>query len=223
MERSFWQSRWDSGQTGFHLERVNPCLTRYWPELTEGEGRVLVPLCGKSHDLDWLAQYGHEVYGVEFVPLAVEQYFGERGLTPEIQRRGAFVVHQAGAVALLVGDFFALNEQVLEPCQLIYDRAALVAVAPEQRRRYVEQLWRSSASGARLLLVNFVHDIGSGPPFSIPQAELEEVTSGYFSLELAGEREILEAEPRFRERGATFLREQVWFGRRLARVSGADV
>lgn len=54
-------------------------------DLAQGS-RVFVPLCGKSLDMIWLAQQGHEVIGVELSPVAVEDFFRENGLNP-VQRR----------------------------------------------------------------------------------------------------------------------------------------
>ena len=59
MQPEFWHDRWQRNQIGFHQEQVNPCLERLWPQLELPRGaRVLVPLCGKSLDLSWLAAIG---------------------------------------------------------------------------------------------------------------------------------------------------------------------
>ncbi len=215
MEHSFWSSRWQSGRTGFHRAQVNPNLIEYWAELAGEEGRVLVPLCGKSNDLEWLAQRGHEVEGVEFVDKAVESFFEERQIEPERAERGGVSSLSKDNLRLVVGDFFRLSSEHVPACDWIYDRAALVAIAPERRRDYVQQLHRLSAPGAKMLLVNFVHDTGSGPPFSIETPELKRHCDSLFELELRSERDIMSEEDRFSDRGATFLLEQVWFCRRL--------
>ena len=44
---------------------------------------VLVPLCGKSRDLLWLAQHDFRVTGIEISPIAVEGFFRENGLEAE--------------------------------------------------------------------------------------------------------------------------------------------
>ncbi|MGC9460848.1 thiopurine S-methyltransferase, partial [Vibrio genomosp. F10 str. 9ZD137] len=52
----FWHSKWAANQIGFHLEDVNPLLIQYWPKTQpKRSDSVLVPLCGKSEDLVWLA------------------------------------------------------------------------------------------------------------------------------------------------------------------------
>ena len=60
----------------------------YWTQVTGGsEGTVLVPLCGKSLDMIWLAQQGHRVIGVELSDVAVESFFSENGLEAQWQER----------------------------------------------------------------------------------------------------------------------------------------
>src|SRR5262245_668901 len=63
MNQHFWDERWRAGQTGFHLSEVNPNLVRHHERLgpANPRSRVLVPLCGKSIDLAWLAARGHDV------------------------------------------------------------------------------------------------------------------------------------------------------------------
>src|SRR5690606_22020225 len=70
MHADFWLERWREGRTHFHLERVTPLLQKYWPGLGLPKGsKVLVPLCGKTLDMVWLAEQGHKVLGVELSPL----------------------------------------------------------------------------------------------------------------------------------------------------------
>src|SRR5215510_8607601 len=69
MNSEYWINRWNQNQTGFHLKGVNPLLTQFWPSIAESEegpGSVLVPLCGKTQDLMWLAEEEHDVFVVEF-------------------------------------------------------------------------------------------------------------------------------------------------------------
>jgi thiopurine S-methyltransferase len=221
MNHDFWLERWKLGQLGFHRDSPHPLLQRFWPELGVSGGRVLVPLCGKSTDLDWLAARDHDVVGVEFVPQAVEDYFAERGLTPEREQRESFPVAKNGRVCLIVGDFFAVHAGVTGVCDAAYDRGAWVAIAPEDREKYVARIHSLLRPGGRILLVNFEHDVGSGPPHSIPQNKLEALWKG-FSLELHLEHDILVDEPRFRERGATHFLEQAWLGTRDVSLSRAD-
>ena len=51
------------------------------------------------------------------------------------------------------------------------------------------------------------HDMDGGPPFSVPEAELRAKCASLFSCERIDERDILPEEPRFRERGASRVRD----------------
>jgi len=217
MEHGFWKARWDEMRIGFHQDSVNPWLAQYGEKLGP-PGRVLVPLCGKSLDLAYLADAGHEVVGVEFVEKAVEQFFRERGTVPSRAARGDALVLEAEPITLLVADFFQLSAETLGPISAIYDRAALVAIEPERRGEYIEHLRSLAAASAvreprpALLLINFVHDMPAGPPFSIPEAELRTLLDHRFTMSKLEDQDVLDQESNFRKRGATFLREQVWAG-----------
>lgn len=215
MEKSFWRERWAAGQIGFHLVDVNPMLERFWPGVATEGGRVLVPLCGKSVDLTWLAQRGQEVVGVEFVAQAADEYFVERGVEASRKEVEGFTVLRGGGVSIAVADFFRVHSGVTGISDTVYDRAAWMAIAPEDRRKYTQQIRALVRPGARLLLVNFLHDTGTGPPFSIENDEVRATWEG-FSLELRFERDALDDDPVVRARGGTRLREQVWIGVALA-------
>lgn len=93
MDEGFWQRRWARNEIGFHLNEVNPYLRRHWPNLRLAEGaRVLVPLCGKSLDMAWLAEQGFAVLGVELSERAVEDFFAEQGLTADVSVQGQYKV-----------------------------------------------------------------------------------------------------------------------------------
>jgi hypothetical protein len=57
-----WLGRWAEGRTGWHEPAGNEGLKTYWPDVGK-PGSVLVPLCGKTPDLLWLAEIGHDVVG----------------------------------------------------------------------------------------------------------------------------------------------------------------
>jgi thiopurine S-methyltransferase len=210
MGHSFWIERWRAGQTAFHLDAPNPQLVRHALWMAPAPTRVLVPLCGKSVDLSWLAQQGNEVVGIEFVEEAARRYFAERGVVAEERRAGGHLVLRQGRVSIMVADILAAGVQALGPFGALYDRAALIALEPARHRAYLERLRRLSAPRARLLLVTAEHDLPAGPPFSITGAELERSSSGLFAAERVDVTDVLESEPRFRARGATRFHEEVW-------------
>jgi thiopurine S-methyltransferase len=208
MEAQFWLDRWREGVTGFHQERVTPLLPKYWPGLEVAPGgRVLVPLCGKTLDMVWLAQQGHPVLGVELSPLAVEQFFTGNGLAPSVHSTEAGDLYRAGNIEILCGDIFALDAATLAGCAGVYDRAALIALPPGMRERYVQHVYGGLAPGARGLLItlDYEQDKMPGPPFAVGEDQVQALYAGHTALRRLDRRAMLDKEPKFAARGLTWL------------------
>ena len=180
-------------------------------------GRVLVPLCGKSLDLMWLAGRGHEVTGVELSELACEQFFSEQGLVPETSSSGAFKAYEAGGVRLLCGDVFQLTPEDIGEVSAWYDRAALIALSPEQRPAYERVMAQVLPSGARGLLIGLAYPPHekAGPPFPVPESEVTDTWGADFELEVLERADVVDDEPRFRQAwGLTELIQTLYVLRR---------
>lgn len=213
MQPDFWLQRWQQGQIGFHRGEVMPLLQKHWPALQlPPASKILVPLCGKTLDMHWLAAQGHHVLGVELSPLAVEQFFAEAGLVPErhVSRNGEHFV--AGPIEIILGDAFALDDTQLADVAAIYDRAALIALPPELRRRYRDTVYSRLPAGCRGLLITLEYPQAekSGPPFSVDPHEVDELFHIHWQTELLERRDILAAEPSFRAEGVTALGTAVY-------------
>ena len=77
----FWHNRWHTQQIGWHRAVYNDMLLKHWPSINAVEGsEVIVPLCGKSLDMLWLAEQGYSVVGLEMVEEAVMAFFKENSL-----------------------------------------------------------------------------------------------------------------------------------------------
>jgi thiopurine S-methyltransferase len=174
MDKDFWLARWQSNQIGFHEGAPNTLLVEHFAALGVPEGgRVFVPLCGKSQDMLWLRAQGYTVVGAELSRLAVEQFFAEAGLTPEVTAAGTLHRFAAEGFTLFQGDIFELDAATLGPVDAVYDRAALVALPPDLRPRYTQHMV-ALTGGAPQLLVTFSYDQSQlpGPPFSVDDAEV---------------------------------------------------
>jgi thiopurine S-methyltransferase len=176
MDPDFWQGRWREGKIGFHEGAPNAYLRAHLPALGQAR-RVLVPLCGKAEDLAFLASDeggAREVVGVELVEDAVRAFFAEHGWTPSREVSGALVRYTHGRITVFAGDLFATTPNVLGPLDGWYDRAALIALPPELRGRYVAHVRSLLSPGAHGLVVTVAYPqaLRAGPPFSVPDEEL---------------------------------------------------
>lgn len=179
MDPEFWRARWAEGRIGWHRDSPNPQLVEHGRVL-DGAQRVLVPLCGKSRDLAWIAARpdAPAVVGVELVEEAARVFFEENDL-PSRRVEDEGVRYRGDAVEIVVGDFFAVGADALGRFDACFDRAALVAMPSDQRPRYVAHLRSLLQPGARVLLVTFVHDAPpDSPPFSVPEDEVRALYEG---------------------------------------------
>lgn len=208
MDADFWKQRWVEGQIGFHRDEVHPDLLAYGEDLTDGAG-VLVPLCGKSLDLLWLAERVPTV-GVELSEIAVRQLFTEHGLKPEIESFGPITRYRSGQLVVLQGDLFEVTTEHLPfPVDRCWDRAALVALDPARRPRYAARLPALLRAPWRILLNAFTYDpdVMDGPPHSVPEVEVRALYAPAV-VDVLDERD--ELTERFAQRGHTWWRTQVY-------------
>ena len=203
MNPEFWQNRWDNNQIGFHQPKVNPKLMQFFDKLqlnlqsdkqqSEQQtcSRILVPLCGKTVDISWLAKQGLDVVGIELAQPAVEQLFNDLDTTPTITPHGKVTHYHAQYaeqnIDIWQGDIFDVPAEKIGQVDAIYDRAALVALPDEQpdclRTRYTQQLIQLSDS-AKQLLLTFDFKSVSPPPFMVTPEMLERYYAKHYQIEL---------------------------------------
>jgi thiopurine S-methyltransferase len=197
-DNQLWLQCWRDQHTDFHQREVNPLLSRFWPSLKLAHGsRVFVPLCGKSLDMLWLAQQGHEVLGVELSPVAVEDFFRENGLHPVKKQQGEFTLWNDGKLTILCGDYFALSRSDIGHFDTVYDRAALTALPENIRSHYVVQLQRLVSDTAMVFLLT-VEDAAENATMTQANGVDEEIKTLYlsgFEIDLAYVESVFEPDP----------------------------
>lgn len=206
MEPNFWHERWQNNQIGFHEAEANALLVTHFAALALPVGsRVFVPLCGKTRDIAWLLDQGHQVAGAELSRIAVMQLFVDLGVQPDITPVGRMEQFSAPGIDVFVGDIFDLTAKMLGRVHATYDRAALVALPAEMRARYALHLAQITATAPQLLIC-FEYDQSqmTGPPFSISPAEVERVHGGQYAMTLLAKTHAAFA------RGAIPAQEAVW-------------
>jgi thiopurine S-methyltransferase len=197
-DNALWQQCWLDRQIDFHQKEINRLLTRFWCGLNLAQGsRVLVPLCGKSLDMIWLAQQGHEVIGLELSPLAVRAFFRENRMQPSRRKFGKFTLWQYNNISILCGDYFAVTRADLGCIDVVYDRAALTALPEDIRRLYVAHLKLIIPAACKVFLLT-VEDADEGETREVTQGTSAEITALYsdaFEIELAHVESVLEPAP----------------------------
>ena len=240
MEPKYWQEQWQKGKIGFHQSDVNKRLMKLWPQLnlpetqesssgpsvdslplssqgsSPGNNCVLVPLCGKSIDMLWLHEQGHQVLGIELSEKAVKAFFEENQFSCTIDHIDGFIrytgTEAAAGITLLVGDYFALTPAHTVHCTRLYDRAALIALEPATRSSYVEQLAKLMPAQAKGLLLAISYDQSKmqGPPFSVSDDEVYHLMTEKFDIQELAHYSGPERVGNLAERGLETLDERAY-------------
>ncbi|WP_290523356.1 thiopurine S-methyltransferase [Alcanivorax sp.] len=212
MEPDFWQEKWQKNEIGFHLSQIHPLLKRYWSQLGPAStGRVFVPLCGKTLDMHYLREQGADVVGAELAEHAVIAFFEEAGLDPAVSDWHGGKCYRTEGITLFQGDIFTLDQSTLGPIDAVYDRAAVIALPPALRQQYALHLINLAGNAAQLLItLSYDQSAMAGPPFSVDADNVKDLYGRHYDLNCLSSKNIIEHEPRFRERGLSTLTESCW-------------
>lgn len=221
MEIDFWLERWHNDEIGFHKDQINPYLAYFYgekgPPVEQRKNlKVFVPLCGKSKDMLWLSQNGYSVFAVECSERAVKDFFEENALNYRHAEKGQHALYmssdQDAVIEIFQGDFFALQQKDLSAVTDVYDRASLIALPLDMRKLYAEKMAELQKPGMRTLLVTLTYDQSEmkGPPFSVSEQNVRELYAENFNIEKLCFKDIIDDEPRMKQRGLSSLIETVY-------------
>ena len=198
MEHSFWHSKWQKNEIGFHEPEGNALLVKYSSFLigdnspSSSSSRIFVPLCGKTRDIGWLLAQGCEVVGAELSEVAITQLFEELGVEPTIFTSTNGKVYAKDGLTVYVGDIFKLTSSDIGNVTGVYDRAALVALPSPLREQYSAHLIEITQCAPQLI-ISFDYDQNemAGPPFSVNEKTVDSLYSADYNIQRL-ERSVLE-------------------------------
>jgi thiopurine S-methyltransferase len=205
MQHEFWLECWHQPTPAFHQTDIHPLLRAFRQRLLASHVQqdsttlpsVLVPLCGKTLDMHFLAEQA-DVIGIELSEIACRDFFAEAKYLALIERDEPDTGHklwrmfkpQSHHIRIWQGDFFTLAPLWVRQCEYIYDRAALIALAPSMRPSYVHQLRALVPHGCLLLItLEYPSHERQGPPFNVDTAEVHQLFS-FAHIELVAIRDI---------------------------------
>jgi len=147
----YWQARYDAGTTGWDRGGPSPALLGWLSSGDLAPCRILVPGCGRGHEVLALAEAGFDVTGIDYAPAAVQAVrnaLASRGLTAMIEQ----------------ADLFGYQPE--QPFDAIYEQTCLCALPPERWGCYEKRLATWLAPGGRLFAAFMQTDSDTGPPFA---------------------------------------------------------
>eukprot|EP00659_Diplonema_papillatum_P009255 gene9255-14341_t len=180
------KAMWATGSTGWKKPEdaqwpFEKNLTQVSPAALDGTGKTaLVPLCGDSAVVPFLLDKGYTVIGVEGSDIACEAM---RKRVKEVE--GDRAAEVASRLTVVHGDFFKETVTHVKEgsVDLVYDRAAFVALPPSLRSDYTDVIAKVTKPGSLMFFEGVLRDpkhsaenVKAGPPFNSPP---EEVTKLY--------------------------------------------
>lgn len=157
----YWQQRYDQGTTGWDRGTPSPALDEFLERArSAGWRRVLVPGCGRGHEVAALARAGLEVTAVDFATAAIQET--------------SALLQTEGLVAELV-QADVLQFHLATPVDAIYEQTCLCALHPSLWSAYAQQLfeWLRPSGGLFALFMQTTSP--QGPPFSCPLIEMRKL------------------------------------------------
>ena len=151
LDRAYWQGRYEAGTTGWDRGGPSPALEGWLRSGTLVPCRILVPGCGRGHEVVALARAGFEVTALDYAPAAVAALEGrlrEEGLRAEVVEADVFTWTPA------------------RPFEAIYEQTCLCALPPERWEEYERSLFSWLVPGGLLVAAFMQTDSPTGPPFA---------------------------------------------------------
>eukprot|EP00794_Sanderia_malayensis_P011727 gene11727-12948_t len=204
----YWNKRWNDGKIGWHQNVTNENLEKYFDKLVGNDGikTVLFPLCGKTIDMKWVLDQGHNVIGVEGCDLAAKQFFQENNIEYKMDAinmapRGALVFSSLdGKIKIFVCNFFDFRSTVAGgQMDAAFDRGSLVAINPTDRAKYAKKMAELMVPGGKILVESLEYDphVFGGPPHTVPGSHIREIFGEDFNVEQL--EKVVGTDPKYKQ------------------------
>jgi SAM-dependent methyltransferase len=159
---------WDEG--GAH-----PALLDFIAEEGAFQGRVLVPGCGRGHDVRAISTRGNHVTGLDIAPAAIEKARG---------------FEKTGNEVYVTGDLFDLPGEMRGAFDWVVEHTCFCAIPPGMRAAYAAAVAGAIKPGGRLFGIFYLEPgVDRQPPYGVTTPELD----GFFQRDFALVREWVPA------------------------------
>jgi len=166
-DKSYWDTRWKNGQTGWDLKTISPPIKQFIDSLTDKNLRILIPGCGSAYEAEYLLQNGfNNVTVIDISPTLVQQLSNAFSTYLKQQKLKVICI-----------DFFELNGLF----DVIIEQTFFCALHPDLRKAYVEHMPKLLDKNGLLTGLLFNREFEGGPPFGGNVMEYETLFKPHFS------------------------------------------
>lgn len=166
LDASFWNQRWQTGQTGWDVGYASPPITKYMEQYSNKHAAILIPGCGNAYEAEYLVTNGFtNVTLLDIAPEAVSRL------------KEKFI--KSSHIKVLCGDFFEHEAKY----DLIIEQTFFCAQVLQRREEYVRKAASLLKDKGRLTGILFDKIFGEqGPPFGGNKEEYKTIFTPYFHI-----------------------------------------
>ena len=166
LDQSYWNTRWENGQTGWDIGYAAPAITEFMMQYPDKNAAILIPGCGNAYEAEWLAGQGFtNITLLDIAPKAVE-HLKEKFLHIDV-------------IKVLCEDFFQHEGNY----DVLIEQTFFCAITPNRRKDYVHKV--NSLLNAKGEIIGLLFDKNfdkPGPPFGGTMAEYESIFETFFKI-----------------------------------------
>ena len=160
-ESRYWNRRYTEKKTGWDREGIHPALNNWLQQECLKQGStIIIPGCGRGHEVIELARQGFVVQAIDFAEEPVQHLQTElasRQLTAQITQQNIFDFQPKSAV------------------DIVYEQTCLCAIPPQQRQAYERTVYQWLRPGGHLFALFAQTEVPAGPPYHCGLAEMREL------------------------------------------------
>jgi cyclopropane fatty-acyl-phospholipid synthase-like methyltransferase len=163
-----WQAQYEADETPWDEGAAHPALMDYIAEAGDFAGRVLIPGCGRGHDVRAVSTAGNQVLGLDIAPAAVAKARG---------------YPKSGNEEYVTGDLFDLPAAMRGTFDWVIEHTCFCAIPPAMRAAYASAVAGAIKPGGRLFGIFYLDPaVERRPPYGVAIGELNAFFSGAFEV-----------------------------------------
>lgn len=166
LDKNYWESKWDSKQTGWDIGYVSTPISKYIDQLKDKEIKILIPGAGNSYEGEYLWKHGFKnTFLLDYSGMPFKDFLKRCPDFPQEQ--------------LITGDFFDHEGHY----DLIIEQTFFCALNPKLRSNYVSKMVELLKDKGKIAGLLFNVDFGNDhPPFGGSKEEYLKTFNPYFSI-----------------------------------------
>jgi SAM-dependent methyltransferase len=168
MSNNYWEELYQKGDTAWDKGEPSPGLVDFLKTSPAPlHGTVVVPGCGRGHDVRAWARAGYVATGLDIAPSAVND-------SRELTRKAGL-----SAEFKLVN---FLQETPSQPYDFLFEHTCFCAINPSERNQYRNAVKQWLKPSGKFVAVFYMIPDRDGPPFGTTREEVREIFGGDFEL-----------------------------------------